>query len=143
MEIIKQKYLGAQFKHLGLSIDTGIDCFNLIKQFYKDELNIDIPYSTRTWCNIIDENWYYKTHEELVKNITKEQYGWKEISKPEPYCLITMCMGTSTITNHCAMYIEQNKMLQILQNTQSHVATYGNFYKQYTTGIYRWIGMKD
>lgn len=143
MEIEWERYLNAPFKHLGLSLETGIDCFNLIREIYKNELSIEIPYSTRTWCDIIDENWYYKTHNELIKNITKEQYGWKQISSPEPYCLITMCIGTSTITNHCSMYIEQNKMIQVLQNTRSHITLYGRFYQQYTTGIYKWIGIQN
>ena len=143
MESIPEKYLNIPFKHLGVSLTTGIDCFNLIREFYSNELSILIPYTTRTWCNIIDENWYYKTHQELVKNVTKEEYGWKPIDSVEPYCLITMCIGTSTITNHCAMYVGNNKMLQTLQNTQSHLAEYGRFYKQYTTGIYRWIGIKN
>lgn len=143
MEIVPQKYLNAPFKHLGLKLETGIDCFNLIREFYLQELQIEIPYTTRTWCDIVDENWYSKIHTELIKNITKEEYGWREIETPEKYCMITMSIGTSTITNHCALYLEQNKMLQVLQNTRSHIATYGKFYQQYTTGIYKWIGINN
>ena len=133
------KYIGAPFKHLGLDIRKGIDCFNLIKYVYKEELNIDIPYSTRDWCSIIDEDWYARTHEDLIKKACNTLHGWEKVGYPEEFDVITMTFGSSTITNHCAMYISHNKILHIFPNHKSHISEYGSFYKQYTTGIYRWI----
>jgi cell wall-associated NlpC family hydrolase len=134
-----ENYKGLPFKHLGLSKETGIDCFNLIKVIYKEHLNIDIPYSTRDWCNIIDEDWYHKTHEKLIE--AGANVGWEKISSPELFSVITMSMGTTTITNHCGMYLGDNKMLHIMQGHKSHVAVYGTYYKQYTSGIYKWVGV--
>lgn len=136
------KYVGAPFKHLGIDFKTGVDCFNLIKHIYKEEKNIEIPYTTRDWCNIIDETWYLKTHEDLIKKACNELHGWQRVQAPEEYDVITMNFGTSTITNHCAMYIDYNKIIHIFPNHKSHISIYGSFYKQYTMGIYRWIGLK-
>ena len=41
-----KKYTGFPYAHLGDNINSGIDCFNLIKYVYKIELNIEIPYDT-------------------------------------------------------------------------------------------------
>lgn len=142
METSWDKYVGLPFKHLGLVPDTGIDCFNLIKHIYKKELNIELPYTTRNFCDIIDENWYSRTHERLIDNVSTTKYGWEKTDKLEPYNVITMTMGSSNITNHCAIYIGNNKILHTLQNHKSHIAVYGSYYKQYTMGIFKWVGMK-
>jgi cell wall-associated NlpC family hydrolase len=69
-------YEGFPYKHLGNDPDTGIDCFNIIKLIYKQERNIDLPYDTISFCNIIDENWYDKINEDLFANFNKPEYGW-------------------------------------------------------------------
>jgi cell wall-associated NlpC family hydrolase len=142
METSWDKYVGLPFKHLGIDPETGIDCFNLIKCIYKKELNIELPYTTRNFCDIIDDNWYARTHERLIDNVSNLKYGWEKTDKLEPYNVITMTMGSSNITNHCAIYIGNNKILHTLQNHKSHIAVYGSYYKQYTMGIFKWVGMK-
>lgn len=136
------RYVGIPFKHLGTDPEKGLDCFNLLKYIYKKELNIDIPYSTRTFCNILDENWYSKNHERYFDDSLANARGWEKIEEPELYCAITMVMGSSAVTNHCAIYIGDNKILHVLQNHTSHITNYGSYYKQYTMGVYKWIGMK-
>lgn len=142
METNWEKYLGIPYKHLGLDPVKGIDCFNLIKHIYKQELNIDLPYTTRNFCDILDENWYFRTHERLIDNVSTLNYGWERTEILEPYNVITMVMGTSSITNHCAMYIGNNRIIHTIQNHKSHIAVYGSYYKQYTMGVYKWVGMK-
>jgi cell wall-associated NlpC family hydrolase len=134
------KYIGLPFKHLGIDPTKGIDCFNLIQFIYKDKLDINIPYTTRDWCNIIDENWYFKTHERLMDIVTCEKYGWQKVQKIEKYNMIIMMLGSSNVNNHAALYIGQNKILHIMPNHKSHISVYGNYYKQYTTGCFKWIG---
>jgi len=131
-------YTGFPYKHLGLDIDTGIDCFNLCKLVYKNELDIDIPYTTQDFCNIIDEDWYTKTHERWMDQAATEQYGWVKVTEPKVYDVILMSLGSTHVTNHCAMYVDTNKILQTMINHKSWIAPYGRYYKQYTMGIYRW-----
>ena len=44
-------YTGFPYKHLGDDIETGIDCFNLCRLVFRNELNIDNP-TTSDFCNI-------------------------------------------------------------------------------------------
>ena len=49
-----------------------------------------------------------------------------------------MSLGSTNVTNHCAMYVDTNKILQTMINHNSWIAPYGRYYKQYTVGVYRW-----
>ena len=137
------KYLGFSYIHLGNNPKTGIDCFNLCRLIYKQELDIHIPYDTSDWCNIVDENWYTKTHERYFDIGGTEKYGWKkrDIKEPEEFDIITMSLGATNVTNHCALYIGNNRMIQTMLEHKSWIAPYGRYYKDFTMGIYKWIGM--
>jgi len=137
------KYLNIPYKHLGNNLETGIDCLNLIAKIYKNERDIEIPYTTLDFCNIVDENWYTKTNDRFFEIGGTKEYGWQKVHSPELYDVITMSIGSTNVTNHCAMYLGNNKILHTLQNSTSHVAVYGKYYKQYTMGVHRWIGMKN
>ena len=131
-------YTGFPYKHLGEDTETGIDCFNLCALVYKNELNIDIPYKTSDFCNIVDEDWYSKTHERWMDRAASEEHGWKKVSEAKPYDVILMSLGSTHVTNHCALYLGNNKILQTMINHNSWVTNYGRYYRQYTTGIFRW-----
>lgn len=136
-------YTGFPYKHLGNSIDTGIDCFNLCRLVYKNELNIDIPYQTSDFCNIVDEDWYTKTHERWMEKAASEEYGWVKVTEPKVYDIILMSLGSTHVVNHCAMYVDKNKMLQTMLEHKSWIAPYGRYYKQYTLGVYRWKDLQN
>jgi len=138
-----EKYVGLPFQHLGLDPKIGIDCFNLIKFVYKEELDIKIPYDSRDWCKIADTNWYnYDTTRPFEMGAVEEN-GWEKIEKPELYAVITMSIGSTNQTNHCALYVDHNKLLHLLEGRKSWIGVYGKYYRQYTVGIYKWIGIKD
>ena len=132
------KYKDFPYLHLGNDAETGIDCFNLCKLVYLKHLNIDLPYTTDTFCKIIDEDWYSKTQERLFEINANEKTGWRRVREPKPYDIITMSLGSTNVTNHCALYVDRNKILQTMIKHKSWVSIYGNYYKQYTTGVYRW-----
>lgn len=136
-------YTGFPYKHLGNSIDTGIDCFNLCRLVYKNELNIDIPYQTSDFCNIVDEDWYTKTHERWMEKAASEEYGWVKVTEPKVYDIILMSLGSTHVVNHCAMYVDKNRMLQTMLEHKSWIAPYGRYYKQYTLGVYRWKDLQN
>jgi cell wall-associated NlpC family hydrolase len=133
-----EKYTGFPYKHLGNSITDGIDCFNLCKLVYKNELSIDIPYLTSDFCNIVDENWYTKTHDQFMLKAATTEYGWTKVSEPKIYDVIVMSLGSTHVANHCALYVDTNRMLQTMLQHTSWIAPYGSYYKQYTVGVYRW-----
>ena len=132
------KYKDFPYLHLGNNAETGIDCFNLCKLVYLKELNINIPYTTDYFCKIIDEDWYSKTQEKLFERAATDEYGWIKVKDPKPFDVITMSLGSTNVTNHCALYVDRGKILQTMIKHKSWIAPYGNYYKQYTTGIFRW-----
>lgn len=132
------KYKDFPYLHLGNNAETGIDCFNLCKLVYLNELNIDFPYTTSDFCKIVDEDWYSKTQERFFEINANEKTGWRKVKEPQLYDIITMSLGSTNITNHCALYVDRNKILQTMIDHKSWIAPYGNYYKQYTTGVYRW-----
>ena len=132
------KYKDFPYLHLGNNAETGIDCFNLCKLVYLNELEIDFPYTTSDFCKIVDEDWYSKTQERFFEINANEKTGWRKVKEPQLYDIITMSLGSTNITNHCALYVDRNKILQTMIDHKSWIAPYGNYYKQYTTGIYRW-----
>ena len=66
------------------------------------------------------------------------EHGWVKVKDPKPYDVILMSLGSTHVTNHCALYVDTNKILQTMINHKSWVTNYGRYYKQYTTGIFRW-----
>ena len=136
-------YLGFPYRHLGNNIETGIDCFNLCRLVYKEQLGIDIPYDTADWCNIVDEDWYNKTSIDNIGKAATEAFGWKKTTDLEKFNIITMSIGSTNVTNHCALYLGDNKILQTMIDKISWIAPYGRYYKNYTIGMFKWIGMPN
>lgn len=136
-------YLGIPYRHLGDDLERGIDCGNLCARVLKDQVGEDIPLKTYDVCDIVEEDWYRKTHqrwfEETFKNI---ENGFIEIDNLQPFDIILMSIGSSNITNHCALYIGNNKMLQTMVDHTSWIAPYGKWYKRYTVGKYRWKNLQ-
>mgnify|MGYP003344240630 FL=1 len=132
------KYEGFPYRHLGDSSTSGIDCFNLIRLVYKEELGIDIPLSTSSFCYDQSEQWYSKTNSPLFSKQSAEKVGFKSVKIPKEYDVIVMSIGTTNVANHCALYLGKDKILQTMIGHNSWIAPYGRYYKQYTVDIYRW-----
>ena len=54
-----------------------------------------------------------------------------------------MSIGSTNKINHCALLVEKNKLLQTMIDRKSRISPYGNYYKQYTLGLFRWEGVSD
>ncbi len=136
------KYVDYPYVHLGDDHINGIDCWNLCMYIYKDHLNIDIKQRSWDFCNIVDEDWYNKTTDRFYEDGFKEfSHIFRKVEgEPKLYDIILMSIGSTNVSNHCAIYVDKNRILQTMLDHVSWVAPYGNYYKQYTTGIYRWNG---
>lgn len=134
------KYLDIPFKHLGED-RQGIDCFNLCRLVLKEEKGIDLVKPSSYYCNIVDEDWYNKVtvspFEEYAKVFTTSNY-FKKVTIPKPFDVVLLSIGSTNITNHCAVYAGNDKILHTMIDRSSWLSPYRGFYKQYTTGIYRW-----
>ena len=136
------KYVDYPYQHLGDDPETGIDCWNLCMYVYKDHLDIDIKQRSWDFCNIVDEDWYNKTTDRFYEEgFKKFSHIFKRVSdEPKLYDIVLMSIGATNVSNHCAIIVDRNRILQTMLEHVSWVAPYGNYYKQYTTGIYRWNG---
>lgn len=132
------KYTNIPYKHLGNDPVNGMDCSNLCRYAYEQENNIAIPYLSYEYCNIVDDDWYNKTTDQYFENAVKADPRWVKVLNPKPFDFILISIGATNVTNHCALYVDTNKILHTMQNRTSWIAPYGSYYKQYTTGIYRW-----
>lgn len=132
------KYTNLPFKHLGDNPQTGIDCVNLCILVYKEQLGVSIDNKSYNYCNIIDTNWYNKVTIDPFLNGIFYNKSWKKVTQPKEYDIIVMSIGSTNVNNHTAIFIEGNKILHILEDRKSFISPYGSFYKQYTTGIFRW-----
>jgi len=144
------KYIGLEYKHLGDSSETGIDCGNLIRLIYKEQLNKIIPYSTADFCKDTEENWYMKVVDYPFTRATSEKWGWRRKSKNEElelFDVVCMVLGSSNCVNHCAIVIELGgrfpKLLHTMLNKTSWKAPYGKIYESQTEMVVKWIGMPN
>ena len=60
---------------------------------------------------------------------------------PKVFDVIVMSIGSTLISNHCALYVDTNRILHAMVDHTSWVSPYGSYYQQYTTGVYRWTGL--
>jgi cell wall-associated NlpC family hydrolase len=133
------RYLDIPYRHLGASIEKGIDCGNLCATVIKEQTGEDVGYKTSDFCDIVDEDWYKKTHQHIFDEFFKnEKYGMIEVDNLQPFDIIIMSIGSTNISNHCSLYIGNGKMLQTMINHNSWIAPYGKWYQRYTTGKFRW-----
>jgi cell wall-associated NlpC family hydrolase len=132
------KYTNIPYKHLGADLENGMDCYNLCRYVYKQETGIEIPFLSYDCCNIVDDDWYNKTTEQFFENQVYANTNCLKVSSPSIFDFILISIGSTNVTNHCAMYVDSNKILHTMVGRPSWISPYGNYYKQYTTGIYRW-----
>ena len=137
---VLNKYKDLPYKHLGDDPTTGLDCFNLIKLIYKEQLNIDIPYSTSDICTTASENWYNEITDIFnpFGEFRNPKWGWVEVDNIQPYDVILLYIGATNVPNHVGLYAGNNKFIQIINNKKSNISPYGKYYKQYTDGVFRW-----
>lgn len=131
------KYTDIPYKYMGETLE-GLDCYNLCRFVINQETNQLIPYSTKDCLPIADPDWYNKTTTRFIENKASEDVNWKKVTVPKPLDVIIMSLGSNNVTNHCALYVGNNKILHTTEGRRSYVTLYGNYYKQYTLGIYRW-----
>ena len=112
-----KKYTNFPYKHLGDCPETGIDCWNLCMHVYKDHRGIDIKQRSWDFCNIVDEDWYSKTNDRMYENgFEKFSHIFKQVKdEPKVFDIVLMSIGSTNVTNHCAMLVDRTRILQSLQ----------------------------
>lgn len=123
------KYLGIPYKHKG-DDKAGVNCYGLIRLFYKQEFNIDL-FDYR-----YDENWDKKGF-----NYIQEKYRsqWQKIDKPESYCAIGFRLPGHKIEHHLGIILpDLNNFLHSPLNQSSRIESLTHpTWGKAVTGYYR------
>ncbi len=116
----KLDYIGRQFSH------GVVDCYSLVRDFYKREFNINLTDYYRK------DKWWEGEENLYIDNFAKE--GFKEIPlKQIKYGCVILINLESNKANHAAIYIgkenkDNNKILHHVQGRLSGIDTYDGYY---------------
>lgn len=106
-----------------------LDCFTLIKDYYKETLNIDIPEFDRTdgfWDR--DEDLYMQGYEKA---------GFVEVPHVRLHDVILMQIRSKEVANHGAVYIGDTMILHHLYGKLSSRDIYGGYFREATRKFLR------
>jgi len=119
---------------IGRTFCKGVlDCYALVKDYFEEELHIALPEYVRP------EIWFEEGRSILLENF--EEFGFKEIKQGELQpndCLLIQ--AGSSVPNHCAVYIGDNKILHHVFGRLSSREIYGEFWRRATTHYLRYVG---
>ena len=123
------KYLGIPYKHEGENFD-GIDCYGLLKLFYREEFNAIAPDYK------YDEEWRLKDFNYLEEEFW--QYCEK-IKTPERYCIVGFRMLGKPVMCHIGIVMhDMNSFLHIPDGEQVCIESLSNrMWKRALYGFYR------
>ena len=117
-------YVGREFCH-GI-----VDCYSLLKDWYKGELDIDMnDYERR-------DQWWENGENLYLDNFIKE--GMREVSFDElTYADIILMNLQSPVPNHAAIYLGNQQIIHHVQGRLSSRDVYGGYYQKVTAKILR------
>lgn len=120
----KAPLVGREFSH-GI-----LDCYTLIRDYYKEELSTIIPDFHR------EENWWEKGYRLYADNFGKAGFT-KVYDSPQKHDVILMQVQ-STTPNHAAIWLGDGTVLHHQPNRLSSRDTYGGWYQKVTTDVLRY-----
>jgi proteasome lid subunit RPN8/RPN11 len=119
---------------VGREFSFGIlDCYSIIKDYYESELGIDMPDPSRT------DKFWERGENLYVDNFKKAGFERIQFDSIDDVKIndVILIMASSTIANHAAIYLGDNKMLHHIQNKLSSIDVYGGYWLKNTWGIVR------
>jgi proteasome lid subunit RPN8/RPN11 len=117
--------VGRQF-HFGV-----LDCFTLIRDYYRAELGLELRDFERTDESIFKTESLYEKH--------FESYGFKRVTELQKNDVILMQIGYKN-PSHAAIYLGEGLMLHHLRNKLSSRDVYGGFWAKNTRFFCRYFG---
>ena len=113
----------------GRSFEHGtIDCYTFIRDYYKQELSIEIPDYQR------QHEWWLKSENLYLDNF--KAAGFRQIDELQQHDVILMTVG-GQVPNHGAIYLGDNKIGHHQVGRLSSKDVYGGWYAKITTHIVR------
>ena len=105
------------------------DCYRLVLDYYKNELKIDLPVLI-TPINYIEQSRSYQGQNLFLSGW--EESGMVQVLIPQPGDVIYMRTGNTPTPgpDHCAIYLEDNKILHHYINRLSTIQDYSGLWKE-------------
>lgn len=122
----KAPLIGRPFYH-GL-----LDCYALVRDYYKSELNIDLPNYTR------EADWWDKGFNLYTDNL--EHAGFRRVSDLQKHDMIVMYLN-SRVPNHAGVYLGDGIILHHVQGRLSSRDVYGGSWLKNTWCYARHVDM--
>ncbi len=115
---------------VGRSYAHGVlDCYSLIRDYYKRELDIDIPDFDRT------DKWWDKGGNLYMENF--EKAGFIAVTGDIQKHDVVLMQISSTVVNHGAIYIGDGLIMQHCTNRLSSRDVYGGYWQRCTHVVVR------
>lgn len=110
-----------------------LDCYSLVRDFYKQELNIELMDIAR------EDNWWKNG-----ENLYSENYataGFSEVRGPLKHGDLIVMQLDANVPNHGAVYLEGGMILQHVARRLSSRDVYGDYFREVTVLRLRHKGM--
>ena len=121
----KAPLVGRQFVH-GI-----LDCYTLVRDYFREELGIDIPDFERS------DGWWHKGENLYVRNYQKAGFFQVRQEDLKKHDVIIMQVASPKDPNHAAIYIGNNMILHHVMRRISCRTTYGGYWRKHTALIVR------
>ena len=110
-----------------------LDCYSLIRDWYKQERNIDLPDFPRL------DDWWHKGENLYVENFARA--GFKRLIDQQPeHGDVILMQVLANVPNHGAIFLDGNTILHHLYGRLSCEEVYGGYYRKHTTHVLRYGG---
>jgi proteasome lid subunit RPN8/RPN11 len=107
-----------------------LDCYSIIRDYYKRELNLEIPDYDR------DFEWWRKGENLYLENFKDAGFSEVPIKEVQKHDVILMQIQ-SPVINHGAIYLGDEKMLHHLHKRLSSRDVYGGYWLRHTVKVVR------
>ncbi len=105
------------------------DCFTLIRDYYQQVLNIEVPDYSRK------DNWWKSGEDMYVSKY--DEAGFVEVKDLREHDIVFIKVMSKDVPNHGAIYIGDNIIFHHLVKRLSRKEVYGEYWKSNTTHIVR------
>jgi proteasome lid subunit RPN8/RPN11 len=118
----KAPLIGREFSH------GVLDCYSLVKDYYKEILNIELNSYWR------DNQWWHKGQNLYLDNA--DSGGFVQVNTPETHDVVLMSVS-SEVPNHAAIWLGDGTIMHHQTNRLSSRDVYGGWYRKITTHFFR------
>ena len=124
----KAPLIGRQFSY------GVLDCCTLVRDYYKENLDIEFK------CKQGADQWWDNGENRYLDNYEEQGFVLIKDSEPKKHDIFLIKL-VSSVPNHAAIFIEDNKILHHIHGRLSTIDVYGGYWRKHTTHHLRHIDL--